>query len=86
MFAEELGRLARVPLPASRPHAAEIAGELFTRGQPRVLGRIHERCEKVIAENTTTRRVDNVRVEETTLSWNNTDRISVDYRAAGVDM
>lgn len=40
----------------------------------------------VVDSSVTTRQVDHVEVEELTLRWNDTDRISVDYRAAGVDM
>jgi hypothetical protein len=41
---------------------------------------------RIIGEETAIRQLECVRVEELTLTWNDTDRISVDYRAGGVDM
>ncbi len=41
---------------------------------------------KVTGEDTRAREIDGVKVTETTIHWNATDDISVDYHAHAVDM
>jgi hypothetical protein len=41
---------------------------------------------RIVAEEVTTRRVDGLDVEQKVIHWNETDGISVDYRAGDVDL